>query len=132
MSQLQYFTALSALWIGLAWMPYVINRVLVRGLMGALANPSPDQAPQSPWAQRAKAAHAVSVEMFVAFAPLSVLAMITIPDDSFPGTLAMTFLIGMLFHYVTYSMGIIVLRTLGFSLASLSTAALGLRVLGWI
>lgn len=132
MSQLQFLTALSALWIGLAWVPYVINRVLVRGLMGALANPSPDLAPQSPWARRAKAAHAVSVEMFVAFAPLSVLAMITIPDDGLPGTLAMTFLIGMLFHYVTYSMGIIVLRTLGFTLAALSTVALGLRVLGWI
>jgi len=132
MSQLEFYTGLSALWIAVAWMPYIIDRIMVRGLMGALANPSPDLAPQSAWAQRAKAAHSVAVQAFAAFAPLAVIAMIRFPEDSYPGLLAMTFFFGIFAHYIIYSLGITVLRTLSFALAALSTLALGLRVLGWI
>lgn len=132
MSQLEFYTGLSALWIAVAWVPYIIDRIMVRGLMGAFANPSPDLAPQSAWAQRAKAAHTVAIEAFAAFAPLAILAMMRIPDDTYPGLLAMTFFIGIFAHYVIYSLGITVLRTLSFALAALSTLALGLRVLGWI
>jgi uncharacterized MAPEG superfamily protein len=132
MSQLEFFTGISALWIALAWVPYIVDRIMVRGLMGALANPGPELAPQSAWAQRAKAAHTVAVEAFVAFAPMAVFAMIRIPDDSYPGILAMTFFFGIFAHYIVYSLGITVLRTLCFALAALSTVALALRLLGWI
>ena len=132
MTQLQFFTALAGLWVGVAWLPYILDRIMVRGLMGGLANPSPDDKPQSPWAQRAMRAHTVAVEAFVAFAPLSVIAMMTRPDDTLPGTLAMTFTIGLVAHYVIYCLGIPVLRTLAFAFASLSTLGLALRVLGII
>ena len=132
MSQLEFYTVLSAVWVAVAWMPYIIDRIMVRGLMAALANPSADLAPQSAWAQRAKAAHNVAIQALVAFAPLAVIAMIRIPDDSYPGILAMTFFFGIFAHYIIYSLGIIVLRTLSFALAALSTLALGLRILGWI
>ena len=105
---------------------------MVRGLVGAMANPSPDLAPQSDWAVRAKAAHVVAIQAFSAFAPLAILAMIRIPEDGYPNILAMTFFIGIFAHYVIYAIGITVLRTLSFSLAALSTLALGLRVLGFI
>ena len=132
MSQLEFYTGLSALWIAVAWVPYIIDRIMVRGLMGALDNPSPDLAPQSAWALRAKAAHKVAVEAFAAFAPLAILATIRIPDDTYPGLLALTFFVGIFAHYVIYTLGITVLRTLSFALAALSTLGLGLRVLGWI
>lgn len=129
MNSLEQYTALSAVWIGLAWVPYIIDRAMVRGLMGALANYDPAARPQSPWAQRAMRAHRVAVEAFVAFAPLAVLAMIRIPDDPYPGLLAMGFFFGILAHYVIYVFGIPVLRTLAFTLSALSTLALGLRLL---
>ena len=44
----------------------------------------------------------------------------------------MTYFVGIFAHYIIYSLGIIVLRTGAFLLASLSTIALGLRVIGWI
>ena len=132
MSQLEFYTGLSALWIALAWLPYILDRIMVRGLLGAMANPSSDLPPQSAWAVRAMAAHKVAVEAFVAFGPLAVLAMIRLPDDGYPGILAMTFFIGIFAHYWIYVAGIVVVRTLSFALAALSTAALGLRVLGWI
>ena len=132
MSNLEFYTALSATWIGICFLPYILDRVLVRGLFGALANYSPDQKPQSAWAQRATRAHTVAVETFVAFAPLAIIAMIKLPEDSYPGTLAMTYFIGIFAHYWIYLIGIPVLRTLAFVLAILSTLGLGLRVLGVI
>lgn len=132
MSDLEFWTAASALWIAVAWVPYVLDRMAVRGVMGAMANPSPELAPQSAWAERAKSAHKVSVEMFVAFAPLAAIAMMRLPVDTYAGTLAMCFFIGTFSHYVVYALGIVVVRTLAFVLASLSTVALGLRVFGVI
>ncbi|MDB4220060.1 MAPEG family protein [bacterium] len=132
MSQLEFYTGLSAVWIAIAWVPYLLDRIMVRGLVGAMANPSPDLTPQSDWAVRAKAAHVVAIQAFSAFAPLAILAMIRIPEDGYPNILAMTFFIGIFAHYVIYAIGIPVLRTLSFSLAALSTLALGLRVLGFI
>ena len=132
MSQLEFYTGLSAVWIAIAWVPYLLDRIMVRGLVGAMANPSPDLAPQSDWAVRAKAAHVVAIQAFSAFAPLAILAMIRIPEDGYPNILAITFFIGIFAHYVIYAIGITVLRTLSFSLAALSTLALGLRVLGFI
>jgi uncharacterized MAPEG superfamily protein len=132
MSQLEFYTGLSAIWIAIAWVPYVLDRIMVRGLAGSMANPSPDLAPQSDWAVRAKAAHVVAIQAFSAFAPLAILAMIRIPEDGYPNILAMTFFIGIFAHYVIYVIGITMLRTLSFSLAALSTLALGLRVLGFI
>jgi uncharacterized MAPEG superfamily protein len=132
MSQLEFYTGLSAVWIAIAWVPYLLDRIMVRGLVGAMANPSPDLAPQSDWAVRAKAAHVVAIQAFSAFAPLAILAMIRIPEDGYPNILAMTFFIGIFAHYIIYAIGITVLRTLSFSLAALSTLALGLRVLGFI
>ena len=132
MSQLEFYTGLSAVWIAIAWVPYLLDRIMVRGLVGAMANPSPDLTPQSDWAVRAKAAHVVAIQAFAAFAPLAILAMIRIPEDGYPNILAMTFFIGIFAHYVIYAIGIPVLRTLSFSLAALSTLALGLRILGFI
>ena len=132
MSQLEFYTCLSGVWIAIAWVPYLLDRIMVRGLVGAMANPSSDLAPQSDWAVRAKAAHVVAIQAFSAFAPLAILAMIRIPEDGYPNILAMTFFIGIFAHYVIYAIGITVLRTLSFSLAALSTLALGLRVLGFI
>jgi uncharacterized MAPEG superfamily protein len=132
MSQLEFYTGLSTVWIAIAWVPYVLDRIMVRGLAGSMANPSLDLAPQSDWAVRAKAAHVVAIQAFSAFAPLAILAMIRIPEDGYPNILAITFFIGIFAHYVIYVIGITVLRTLSFSLAALSTLALGLRVLGFI
>lgn len=132
MSSLEQYTVLSALWIAVAWLPYILDRIMVRGMMGALANYDPNAIPQSGWAQRAMRAHTVSVEAFVAFAPLAVIAMIKIPEDSYPGILAMVFFFGIIGHYIIYMIGIPVLRTVSFAFAVFSTIGLALRVLGVI
>jgi hypothetical protein len=42
---------------GVLWVPYILDRIRVRGLMGALANPSRRDKAQSPWAERLYFAH---------------------------------------------------------------------------
>ena len=132
MSALEFYTSLSAIWIAIAWVPYILDRIMVHGLAGTMANPTPSLAQQSNWALRAKAAHGVAIQAFAAYAPLAILAMIRIPEDGYPGILAMTFFIGIFAHYIIYAIGITVLRTLSFALASLSTLALGLRIINII
>lgn len=132
MTQIEFYFGLSGLWMAIAWVPYILERFTSRGIMGTLANPSPDAPAQAAWAQRAKAAHKVGVETFVAFGPLALYASLRLPEDGYPGFLSMTYFWGILAHYVIYCFGIPVLRTVAFLVASLSTVALGLRVLGWI
>ena len=131
-TQLETYLALSALWLAVCWLPYVLDRILVRGLIGALANYDPAATPQSAWARRAMRAHRVGVEAFVAFAPLALMAMIKLPGDSFADLLAMVWFWAMIVHYVIYCLGITVVRTLAFAAAAFSTVALALRLFGMI
>ncbi|NGX98145.1 MAG: hypothetical protein G4V63_23950, partial [Candidatus Afipia apatlaquensis] len=52
------------------WVPYVLNRCQVRGLGGAMANPSRNDKPLAEWANRLLFAHDNAVENLVVFAPL--------------------------------------------------------------
>ena len=65
-----FWLTLTAALTGLLWVPYILDRIAVRGLMGALANPSPADKPQSGWADRMMAAHVNAVENLIVFAPL--------------------------------------------------------------
>ncbi|MDO6523118.1 MAPEG family protein [Shimia thalassica] len=132
MTDLEFYTVLSAMWLSIAWLPYILDRIMVRGLFGALANYSTEAIPQSAWAQRAQRAHIVAVEAFVVYVPLAILTMIKMPDDALAGTLAFAFFAGILAHYIIYVLGLIVLRTLAFCVAFLSSFGLGLNLLGVI
>lgn len=132
MSQLEFYLVLSGLWMAAAWVPYILERFVSRGIMGTFANPSPDLPDQSAWAQRAKAAHKVGIETFAAFGPLAVYGVMKMPEDGYLGTLAMAYFVGIAAHYIIYTIGVPVLRTVAFLLASLATIAMALRLLGWI
>src|SRR6516165_2329463 len=79
-----------------------------------MANQSPTAKPQSAWAQRMIAAHDNAVENLVIFAPL-VLATQQL-SISTPATVfaCMLYFWSRLAHYVVYTLGIPVLRTLAF------------------
>jgi hypothetical protein len=57
MSNELFWLVLTITMTGLLWLPYILDRIMVRGLMGAMANPSPTDKAQSPWARRLMAAH---------------------------------------------------------------------------
>ena len=70
MSRELMWLTLTVILTGLLWIPYILDRILVRGLMGAMANPSRNDKPQAAWAQRLYFAHTNAVENLVIFAPL--------------------------------------------------------------
>ena len=70
MSKELYWLTLTAAMTALFWVPYILDRIMVRGVVGATANPSPNDKPQSPWAERMMAAHTNAVENLVVFVPL--------------------------------------------------------------
>jgi uncharacterized MAPEG superfamily protein len=65
-----FWLTLTVILTGLLWVPYVLNRCQVRGLGGAMANPSRNDKPHAEWATRLMFAHDNAVENLVIFAPL--------------------------------------------------------------
>jgi len=115
---------------GILWVPYILDRAMVRGLMGSMANPSPTLKPQTPWAQRLQAAHNNTVENMAVFAPL-VLILSAMHFSSGTTVLASAvFFWSRLAYIVIYAAGIPVLRTLAFTVGFLAQVVLALAALG--
>lgn len=114
----------------LLWVPYILNQIGVRGLIGAMQNPRPDAAPLAGWAQRAKAAHTNAVENLVLFAPLVILVDIAKASSSVTQIAVVVYFAARVAHYIIYVMGVPVLRTLIFATGLAATLALALALLG--
>lgn len=115
MSKELFWLALTVALTGLIWVPYILDRMTVRGMTGTLANPSSGDAPQTAWAQRMMAAHTNAVENLVVFAPL-----VLILQDLRISTGATVFACALYFwsrlaHVAVYTLGIPVARTLAFA-----------------
>lgn len=113
---------------GILWIPYILDRIMVRGLMGAMANPMPKDEPQSLWAQRLMRAHTNAVENLVIFAAL-VLTLQALHHSTETTVIACAvFFYARLAHAVVYTLGIPVLRTLAFAVGFAAEVALVLAV----
>lgn len=130
MSKELLWLTLTVILTGLMWVPYILDRMVVRGLMGAMANPARNDKPQSPWAQRLYFAHTNAVENLIIFAPL--VLILDAQGYSTEGTViaCAVYFWARLAHAVVYTMGVPVLRTLAFSVGFLAQAALALAVFG--
>ena len=123
-----FWLTLTAALTALLWVPYILDRAAVRGLMAAMANPSAADKPQSAWADRMMAAHVNAVENLVVFAPLVLTAhALGISSAVTVGACAIYFW-ARLAHVVVYTLGIPGLRTLAFTIAWLAQAALVLAI----
>ena len=121
---------LTVILTGVLWVPYIVDRALVRGLMGAMANPSRHDKPQSHWAQRLYFAHTNAVENLVIFAPL--VLILDAQGHSTESTViaCAVYFWARLVHAVVYTMGVPVIRTLAFTVGFLAQVALVLAVFG--
>jgi uncharacterized MAPEG superfamily protein len=115
---------------GLMWVPYILDRAKVRGLMGCMANPSRNDKAQSAWAQRLYFAHSNAVENLIIFAPL--VLILDAQGHSTDGTViaCAVYFWSRLVHAIVYTMGVPVVRTLAFAVGFLAQAALVLAVFG--
>lgn len=113
----------------LMWIPYMAARIFTRGPIKTLANPDPSFKPDPAWAERARRAHANAVENLVVFAPLVLIAAQI--GMSTPTTImaAKVYLWARIVHFVVYTLGIPVLRTLAFAAGFAATLAIAGAVL---
>jgi uncharacterized MAPEG superfamily protein len=117
MSHELFWLIMTTAMTGLMWIPYILDRIMVRGLMPTMANPSPTDKPQSPWAQRLHAAHVNAVENLIIFAPLVLATQVLNVNLATPTTAlaCQLYFWSRLAHAVVYTLGIPVLRTLAFA-----------------
>src|SRR5471032_966904 len=130
MSRELMWLTLTVILTGVLWIPYILDRIMVRGLMGAMANPSRNAKPQSPWAQRLYFAHTNAVENLVIFAPLVLILDAQGQSTMATATACAVYFWARLAHAIVYTMGIPVLRTLAFTVGFLAQAALVLAIFG--
>ena len=125
--ELMYLTWVTA-FTGVIWMPYVLDRLLVRGMIDAAGYPT-DPKPQSAWAQRLMRAHLNAVENLVIFAALVLTAQAA--GVSTPGTIAacQIYFWARVIHTVGYTFAIPWIRTLAFVVGFGAQVALALPLL---
>ena len=130
MSRELMWLTLTVILTGVLWIPYILDRIMVRGLMGAMANPSRNDKPQAPWAQRLYFAHTNAVENLVIFAAL--VLILNAEDHSTESTViaCAVYFWARLAHVIVYALGIPVLRTLTFAVGFLAQLALVLAIFG--
>lgn len=129
--ELFWLTA-AALLTSLFWIPYVLNRMVEHGLWGALRNPDPESVMRAPWAQRMLAAHANGVENLVVFAPIVIAAVVAGRTSALTAEAAGAYFWARLAHFVVYSAGVPVLRTLAFTIAWIACVVIALATFGVI
>jgi uncharacterized MAPEG superfamily protein len=112
----------------LFWIPYILDRAAVRGLMGAMDNPDPRATPQSAWAVRMQAAHYNAVENLVTFAPLVLILRELNISTAATGIACMIYFWTRLGHYLIYTAGIPVARTLIWAISWLMQVVLILAI----
>ena len=127
-----YWLILTALMTALFWVPYVLNRMAMNGLMGTLAGGAPDSSTLSTWAQRASKAHTNAVENLAIFAPIVLTAHVLNISNGATKTAVVVYFFARLLHYIVYSAGIPAARTLTFTAGWLAQIAIIASILRWI
>lgn len=106
---LTWVTALTAV----LWMPYILNMILVRGILDAVGYPE-DPKPLAPWASRMKAAHYNAVENLVVFAALVLIANATGVSNDTTVLACQVYLWARVLHFLAFGFAIPWVRTLMF------------------
>jgi uncharacterized MAPEG superfamily protein len=109
-----FWLTLTVAMTGLMWIPYILDRIAVRGVMGTLSNPSAADASQSGWAQRLMAAHMNAIENLIIFAPLVVITQLLNISTRVSGLACALYFWSRLAHAIVYTIGSPVVRTLAF------------------
>jgi uncharacterized MAPEG superfamily protein len=113
---------------GILWIPYIINRSKVRGLMGSMANPSRGDKPHAPWATRMMFAHDNAVENLVIFAPLVLILNAIDYSTTWTALAAAVFFWARVAHVIVYTLGLPVFRTAAFTVGFLAQVVLVLGI----
>jgi uncharacterized MAPEG superfamily protein len=128
MSRELFWLTATVILTGLMWVPYTLDRVKVRGLMGAMANPSPRDKAQAAWAMRLYFAHTNAVENLIIFAPVVLILDSLNISTAVTAAACAVYFWARLAHAIIYAIGVPILRTLSFTVGFIAQAVLVLAI----
>lgn len=117
-----------AAFTALMWVPYIVNIIMVRGLVDAVGYPE-NPKPPAPWAARMKAAHYNAVENLVVFAALVLTLNAASISNETTVMACILYFWARLTHYIVYAAGVPWLRTLSYAVSWACIVALILQLL---
>src|SRR3954447_13301505 len=123
-----FWLTLTVILTGLLWVPYIINRCQVRGLTGAMANPSRNDKPHADWANRLMFAHDNAIENLIIFAPLVLILNAIDYSDKWTVMACAVYFWARVAHLIVYTLGLPVFRTLAFTVGFIAQAVLALAI----
>jgi uncharacterized MAPEG superfamily protein len=126
--ELMYLTWVS-LFTAVMWVLYALNQIGVRGLIDTIGYPE-NPFPLSPWAERMKKAHSNAVENLVVFAALVLVVHLSATSNEMTAMACMVYFWARVAHFVVYTFGIPLVRTLSFVVGFSCQLVLGLTALG--
>ena len=112
-TELKYLALVSVL-TALAWIPYILNTIMVRGVMDAVGYPENPKA-LAPWARRMKAAHYNAVENLAVFAALVLTAHAAGISSAAIAVSATVYFWARVVHLGAYTFAVPWLRTAAFA-----------------
>ena len=127
-TELTYLTLVTTL-TALMWIPYILNMIMVRGLLDAVGYPE-DPAPLSPWAASMKAAHANAVENLAVFAALVLIAHAAGVSNAATAMACQVYLWTRIVHLLSYTARIPWVRTISFVVGFGCQITLAWQILG--
>ena len=124
--ELTYLTWVTV-FTALMWMPYILNTIVVRGLINAVGY-SDNPKPLAPWAARMKQAHSNAIENLVVFGLLIFVAQAAGANNETTALASAIYFYARIVHFVTYSLGIPWVRTLAFAVGFMCQISLALQI----
>jgi uncharacterized MAPEG superfamily protein len=122
------YLSLVAAFTGLLWVPYILDRLAVRGAADAVGYPE-NPKPQSPWALRLMKAHNNAVENLGVFAALVLVAQAAGVSNAATAGACMVYFWARMVHAVAYTFAVPWVRTLAFAVGFFAQAVIAWQLL---
>lgn len=122
------YLALVTAFTGLLWVPYILDRIAVRGVIDAVGYPE-NPKPQSPWARRLMKAHANAVENLAVFATLVLVAHAMNLSNGTITLACVVYFWARVVHALAYTFAVPWVRTLAFTVGFFAQAAIAWQLL---
>ena len=122
------FLTWTTVFTALMWVPYILNTIIVRGLINAVGY-SDNLKPLAPWAARMKQAHSNAVENLVVFGLLVLMTEAAGANNEATALACAIYFYARVFHFATYALGIPWVRTFAFAIGFMCQISLALQIL---
>ena len=126
-TELKYLALVTTL-TALIWIPYILNMIMVRGLIDAVGYPE-NPKPMAPWATRMRAAHYNAVENLVVFAALVLVAHAAGVKGEATATACIIYFWARVVHLGAHTFAIPLVRTLAFTVGWVCQLILAYKIL---